>query len=109
MLGYARIGWMDSERCRMYGISTLALSGSSGEHNWWRLDVVHQFLFTCCDGYPLFFRASAMCLLSLSLSGTRANSVCLGHQCPCHSNSVCHRAVGSEVQVLVSVGLLPVH
>ena len=34
------------------------------------LGAVHQLSFTCCEGCPLFFRASTMCLFSLSLSGT---------------------------------------
>ena len=66
----AMVHRMDSERCRVNGITTVALGGSSDELGWRGLDVVHQFSFTCCDGYPLFFRASAMCLVSLSLSGT---------------------------------------
>ena len=42
------------------------------------------------NGYPLLFRALAMCPFSLSLSGTYvcANPVHLGHQRSCHSNVV---------------------
>ena len=51
------------------GNSTVALGESSGELGR-GLGAVHQLLFTCCEGYLSFFRASAMCLLPLSLSGT---------------------------------------
>ena len=53
----------------MYGITTVALRGSSDELGW-GLDLGCQFLFTCCEGYPLLFRALTMCCFSLSLSGT---------------------------------------
>ena len=52
----------------MYGITTVAFGGSSDELGR-GLDLGHQFSFTCCEGYPLLFRASAMCCFSLSLSG----------------------------------------
>ena len=53
----------------MYGITTVAFGGSSDELER-GLDLGHQLLFTCCEGYPLLFRASTMCCFSLSLSGT---------------------------------------
>ena len=52
----------------MYGITTVAFGGSSDELGW-GLDLGCQFSFTCCEGYPLSLRASAMCCFSLSLSG----------------------------------------
>ena len=53
----------------MYRITTMAFGGSSEELGR-GLDLGHQVSFTCCEGYPLLFRASAMCCFSLSLSGT---------------------------------------
>ena len=53
----------------MYGITTVAFGGSSDELGR-GLDLGHQFSFTCCEEYPLLFRASAMCYFSLTLSGT---------------------------------------